>query len=201
MTAEIYLDGTRLECEDETGDSTVKDLVEALEKELGAAGRCIMEMRKNGEVVPEWRTVDVLGERLSGCSELRLTTVSVDDLACEGMEILQEYLRFIAENASSCSEDLRMGRSSAVERFSLIFEGLAEVVKTVEALAGGAGRHGTALFGEDPAVYLRPMIDRLEEVNAARSSGDTVVAADILEYEVVPLVTKMEELFSSGRRA
>lgn len=74
-------------------------------------------------------------------------------------------------------------------------------MKTVEAFTGEAGRHGAAQFGEDPAVYLRPMIDRLEEVNAARASGDTVVAADILEYEVGPLVAKTEELFLSRRQA
>jgi hypothetical protein len=77
--------------------------------------------------------------------------------------------------------------------FSAIFEGLAEVLKTAVALTRGAGRYRIDLFREDPSVFYKPLMERLEELDSARSAKDTVLMADILEYELVPLITGLEE--------
>ncbi len=198
MTTDIYLDGEKLEYEDAGGDSTVKELVEALEKELHGVRRCITEIWVNGENVAEWMSEAVLGKRISEHSELKLKTASVEALALEGIDILHEYIRFIKENITSCSTDLRMGRPSAESLFAAIFEGLVEVLKTAEALTRGAGRYRIDLFKEAPAVFYKPLMERLDELNSARSARDTVLMADILEHELVPLITGMEEKVFTG---
>lgn len=191
MTTEIYLDGVRIEYEDAAGDSTVKDLVDVVEKELLRAGRCIREIWMDGEMAPEWRSETVLGERISKHRELNIKTVSIEALALDGIDIIREYLRFINENIPSCSTDLRMGRPSADKLLAAIFEGLVEVMKTADALNVGAGRCRLDLFGEDPSGCFKLLAERLEELNAARLSGDAVLTGDILEYELVPLITDM----------
>lgn len=193
MTTDIYLDGEKLEYEDTKGDATLKELVEVLEKELHGVRRCITEIWVNGENVAEWMSESVLGKRISEHSELKLKTVQVEALALEGIDMLHEYIRFIKENISSCSADLRMGRPSAESLLSAIFDGLVEVLKTAVALTRGASRYRIDLFREDPAVFYKPLMERLEELDSARSARDTVLMADILEYELVPLITGMEE--------
>lgn len=193
MMTDIYLDGEKIEYEDAGGDSTVKELVEVLEKELHGLRRCVTEIWVNGENVAGRMSETVPGKRISECSELKLKTVPVEALALEGIEILHEYIRFIKENISSCSTDLRMGRPSAGSLFAAIFEGLVEVLKTSVALTGGADRYRIDLFREDPSVFYKPLMERLEELDSARSAKDPVLMADILEYELVPLITGMEE--------
>ena len=49
------------------------------------------------------------------------------------------------------------------------------------------------LFRENPAQYFNPVIRGLEELREARDGRDSVASADILEYELKPLIDDMEE--------
>ncbi|MBI5587671.1 MAG: hypothetical protein HY889_04810 [Deltaproteobacteria bacterium] len=193
MMTDIYLDGKKLDVEDAEGTSTVKELVDALEKELLELRLCIMDMRVNGERLSEWRNDPILHKPISEYSDFRFTTVQVEVLAHGGVETLREYIRFIQDNIPACSTDLRMGRKSAEGLFASVFEGLIEVLKTMDALTKGVGRYDIDLFKQTPAVYCKSLMERLEELNSARSSNDMVLMADILEYELAPLITEMEE--------
>jgi len=199
MTTEIFLDGTKIEYEDAGGDSTVDELIEVLEKELLCAGRCIKEVWIDGAIVTDWRDQSVALDLLSKRSEVKLKTISVDSLATQGVLILHDYLRFINENIPSCTADLRLGRPSAEKLFAAIFEGLVEVLKTADALIGAGGARRIDLFRGDPAVYFKPLMERLEELSEARSSKDMILMADILEHELVPYIVKMEEAVSGVR--
>lgn len=193
MMTEIYLDGKKLDVEDAEGTSTVKELVDALEKELLELRLCIMDMRVNGERLSGWRDDPILHKPISEYSDFRFTTVHVEALGYCGMETLKEYIRYIRDNIPACSTDLRMGRKSAEGLFESIFEGLIEILKTMDALTRGVGRYDIDLFKETPAACCKSIMERLEGLNSARSSNDMVLTADILEYELAPLVAEMEE--------
>lgn len=201
MTTEIYLDGGRLEFEDTAGDSPVRELVELLERELSQLNRCILEVSVDGERVAEWRSDKVLARPLSGCSSLSFTTVPVEKLALDGMDTLREYMGVIRENIVACAMELRMGRPAAGLLMGSVFDGLIEVVRTAEAVAGAGARYGLELFGAGVDRYFGPLAGRLEELDSARTSEDTVAMADILEYEIGPLVTEMEERLFNRRAA
>lgn len=190
---EIYLDGSRLNFEDKGNDSTIGELIEAVERDLTGHRRFVMDLWVDGQKLSEWRGSTVLKTPISGHRDFKLNTASMEAVALEGLDLLQEYIKVTKENVPVCAADLRVGNSRADAVFSAVFEGLVEIVRTADALARGGEKYNMDLFTEDPAVFFGPILRCLEEVRDAREAGDTVLLADILEYELKPFLDGMEE--------
>ncbi|MBI2413323.1 MAG: hypothetical protein HYV24_08950 [Deltaproteobacteria bacterium] len=194
----VYLDNMQVDYEDTGKDSTIRDLVSVLDRELGSLKRFILELAVDGTDAPHgWRSGEVLLKRLSECTEIRLTTTSVDDMAKEGLETVREYINVIGETIKACAKDLRVGSASAAEAsFATVFEGVIEVVKTIDALSQGTLRYNMALFRKRPEEYFGPIHQKLETITKIKKTGDTVLLADVLEYELKPLLEEIgEEVF------
>ncbi|MCC6503599.1 MAG: hypothetical protein IT362_10760 [Deltaproteobacteria bacterium] len=191
--AEVYLDGMRLEFEDRENRSTIRELIDTIEKDLAGLRRFVMELWIDGELLEEWRGSQVLSRPLSIYSDFKLKTASMEEVALEGLDLVQEYLKVTKENIDACVKDLRVGSARADILMSSVFDGFVEIVKTLDALARGGERYRMDLFRESPAQYFNPVIRALEELREARDGRDSVAAADILEYELGPLVDEMED--------
>ncbi|MDP2689844.1 MAG: hypothetical protein Q8P48_07000 [Deltaproteobacteria bacterium] len=188
---DVYIDGIRLDFEDTAGDSTLGDLVLEVEKELKGIRRYVNLLSIDGESIEDWRAV-VLKKAIHASAEVKLQTASFDEVALEGLDTLREYAAVIKENISSCVSSLRRG-SPAGDGFSSVVEGVVEVVKTVDGLLRGGGMYGVALFRKDPDGCCASMIGVLESLKEAGQSRDSVTMADIIEYELAPLVKELEE--------
>lgn len=191
--AEVYLDGVRLEFEDRGSRSTIKELIDAIEKDLTGLRRFVMELWIDGEMLQEWRGSTVLNRPLSIYSDFNLKTASMEEVALEGLDLVQEYLKVTRENLDACISELRVGSGNSDALMSSVFDGFVEIVKTVDALARGGEKYRMDLFRESPAHYFNPVIRGLEALRDARDSRDTVAAADVLEYELRPLLVEMDE--------
>ncbi len=189
---EVYLDGVRLEFEDSGSGSTIKELIETIENDLSGLRRFVMELWIDGEMLQEWRGSRVLNRPLSIYSDYKLKTASMVEVALEGLDLVQEYMKVTRENIDACVNDLRVGNGRADAVMSSVFDGFVEIVKTIDALARGGERYRMDLFRENPAAYFNPVIRGLEELREASDGGDSITAADILEYELKPLLEEME---------
>lgn len=190
---EVYLDGVRLEFEDRGNRSTIKDLIETIEKDLANLRRFVMELWIDGEMLQEWRSSTVLNRPLSIYADFKLKTASMEEVALEGLDLVQEYIKVTKENIDACINDLRVGNGRADALLSSVFDGFVEIVKTLDALARGGEKYRMDLFKENPGAYFNPVIRGLEALREAMEGRDSVAAADILEYELRPLVEEMEE--------
>lgn len=190
---EVYLDGIRLEFEDRSNRSTIKELIDIIEKDLAGLRRFVMELWIDGEMLQEWRDSTVLNRPLSIYSDFKLKTASMEEVALEGLDLVQEYIKVTRENIEACVGDLRVGNGRADAFLSSIFDGFVEIVKTVDALAKGGEKYRMDLFRENPALYFNPVLRGLEALREATEGRDSVAAADILEYELKPLLEEMEE--------
>lgn len=190
---DVYLDGSRLDFEDTGSSSTIGDLIEAVERDLTCHRRFVMELWVDGEKLPEWRGSVVLSKPLSGHTDYKLNTASMEEVALEGLDLLQEYIRHTRENVPICADALRVGGGGAEAAFASIFDGLVEIVRTADALAKGGEKYNMDLFTENPAVFFGPIVKCLEEIKDAKEGGDTVLLADLLEYELQPFLERMEE--------
>jgi len=190
----VYLDNMQIDYEDTGKDSTIRELVSALDKELGSLKRFIFEIAVDGTDAPHgWRGGEVSGRKLSECAEIRLTTTSVEDMAIVGLDTVREYINVIGETIEACVKDLRIGSPSAEAAFSTVFEGVIEVVKTMDALSQGTVRYNMKLFKKKPEEYFSPLHQKLETITNVKKSGDTVLLADVLEYELKPLLEEIKE--------
>lgn len=193
MVPHVYLDGIMLDFEDKGNGSTIGELIEAVENDLTGARRFVMELWVDGERLPEWRGSTVLKRPLAVYNDFKLKTASMEEVALEGLDLLQEYIRVTRENIPLCVSDLRIGGSRSDASFSAIFDGLVEIVKTMDALARGGEKYNMDLFKENPAIFYNAILRCLEGMRQAREGGDTVTLADLLEYEVLPFAEEMEE--------
>lgn len=189
---EVYLDGVRLEFEDTGSSSTIKDLIDTIEKDLSGLRRFVMELWIDGEMLQEWRGSRVLNRPMSIYSDFKLKTASMEEVALEGLDLVQEYMKVTKENIEAAVNDLRVGNGRADAVMSSVFDGFVEIVKTIDALARGGERYRMDLFRENPAAYFNHVIRGLEDLKEAGESRDTITAADILEYELKPLLEEME---------
>ena len=192
VMTEVYLDGVRLEFEDSGSGSTIKELIETIENDLSGLRRFVMELWIDGEMLQEWRGSRVLNRPISIYSDYKLKTASMEEVALEGLDLVQEYMKVTRENIDACVNDLRVGNGRADAVMSSVFDGFVEIVKTIDALARGGERYRMDLFRENPAAYFNPVIRGLEELREASDGGDSITAADILEYELKPLLEEME---------
>lgn len=190
--ADVYLDGAKLDFEDTDNSATIGDLVGALENDLGGSMRCITELWIDHVRLDDWKDVAALKKPLSSCAEIRLVTGSVDQIAFEGASLIREYIKFIKNGISGSVRDLRLGLHGGSTDFVPIFEGLKEIVKTMDALTRTGGR-SSSMFKENPAAYFNPLLSIIERLSSANADQDTILVADILEYDLSSLLVEMED--------
>ncbi len=196
---DIYLDGTLLDYEDVDRDSTIGDLVQAVEKELKPMRSFVFELWVDGEKIEGWRDREIMDNSIYKYREIRLVTTTVDTIAMEGLNIVQEYINLIKRKISGVVKELRSGNIDVEKDISTIFEGLNEIVKTMNSLIEGGTRYGIKIFKENPAPYYAPILEYMEKLRNAFSCGDTVLMADLLEYELLAHLESMERRIFHSR--
>lgn len=188
----VYLDGSRIDFETQGGNATVGELMNAVEEGMKTTRRFVFELWIDGERMEEWRKSDFLEEPISRFTDLDLKTESVETLALEGVDMVQEYVSVIKENIVECVKGLRVGED--VEHLlTSIMEGIVEVVKTTDSLLKGVEKYEIALFKETPIIYYKPLLKYLETIVDAANTADSIALADILEYELSPFLEKIEK--------
>lgn len=189
---DVYIDGKRLDFNDTESNSTISDLIGELEKSLIGLRRFISEIWVDGIKVDNWKSSQAIHKPIAEYKDLNMITVSVEAIALEGLDLVQEYIKLIKDNIGTCVKNIRLGFGDAENEFTEIFEGMIEVVKTMDALTRGGDKYRMALFKENPSIYYKPLLKHLETIRAAKESGDGVLTADILEYELLPFLNEME---------
>jgi len=195
MMTSVYIDGMSLDFEDSEGNSTLGDLVGAVEQEIKSIRRFVDGVSVDGEAMPDWRAAQGMSRPLVGLAEIKLLTASFDEVASDGVVTLMEYSAVIKENIDACSGSLRTGAPAGAE-FTSIVEGVIEVVKTMEMLARGGGAYGVAFFSNDPAACCAALLDCLDGLREAGARADSVSMADILEYELSGALDEVGRIIS-----
>lgn len=193
MMTSVYIDGMSLDFEDREGNSTLGDLVGAIEQEIKPIRRYVDGVCVDGEPLADWRVPQGLGKPLVGFGEVKLRTASFDEVASEGVHTLREYSAVIRKNSEACANSLRMGGPAGAE-FASIVEGVIEVVKTIEMLARGGRAYGVAIFNQDPSHCCSALLGSLEALREAGAKTDSVLMADILEYELTGALAEVEQV-------
>ena len=193
MMTSVYIDGMSLDFEDSEGSSTLGDLVGTIEQEIKPIRRYVDGVCVDGETLAGWRVPQSLGKPLVGFGEVKLRTASFDEVAAEGVDTLREYSAVIRKNSEACANSLRKGGPAGAE-FASIVEGVIEVVKTIEMLARGGGAYGVDIFSQDPSHCCSALLGSLEALREAGAKTDSVLMADILEYELTGALAEVEQV-------
>lgn len=200
VITEVYLDGIRFNFSGAHMGSTIGDLICAVEAHIAPRRRFIMELwldgRNKGLLWQE--SVDIEAP-LKRCRELRLVTAAIDSLVLQGIYTVCEYNDFICDLSAKLRDALRRKTGETDSFLGAIIESTGEMVKAMDLLYKCGLAYEVKVFQENPIKYYKAILINLSELKDARLSLDNVLLADILEYELTPLLKKMEAKVFSRR--
>ncbi len=195
----IFLDETLIDYTDTENNAVVADLVGAIEQEMKSQKRVVSELKVDSEPHLDWRSDEFMARKLSEFKELKFTSSSFDEFAASAVGTLQEYIKVMKENTRASVAVIRRGSGLQPELLLSILDGLVQIMATINELSRGVAVMGIKTFKEDPLIYYSPLLKHMEELEQARSLGDSLVVADILEYEILSMLEDMDQkLFHSG---
>jgi len=191
---DVYLDETMLEIGGVSKTSTVGDVIEAVEADLRPYRRFIQELWVDGSNTGVgWKDANAIKEPVDKYDELKLFTGDVDPVVLKGIYTVREYVDFIGELINDTSSALRRGAGEVDNLLGAIIESTGEVVKTMDSLYRCGLSYGIEIFKENPITSYEAILRNMSCLKDARLSRDNILLADILEYELAPLLTNMEE--------
>jgi len=191
---DVYLDETRLELGGVSPASTVGDVVEAVEADLKPFRRFVQELWVDGTNKGEsWMEAVAINEPVEMFDEVKLFTGDIAPLILRGICTVSEYIEFISELIEQTSKILRRGGVDVDKRLGAIIESTGEVIKTMDSLYRSGISYDIDIFRENPIESYEAILKSISGLRDARISCDYALLADMLEHELAPTLTEMEE--------
>lgn len=176
---------------------TWADLLTDVDRQLDGRGRVLTEVVFDGVGEPTYREPGSLARRLSTIGRIDLSTATPDALL---RDCFRESAQSVRALMAECAGAARLLRTADVRRAYEHLAALATalgqlilLIRTLEGLdaAGDDGGTRTRL------AELAQFGELLESVMSAQSSRDHFAVADILEYDLTPLLHAWETRFDA----
>lgn len=133
---------------------------------------------------------DLEAVRWGEFERLELTTGTTSDLARQGLEQSQLLVNGIIEQVGRCAAALRQGEKQRFQQmFVAVIDDLLAFLRFLALVQACVGKRQEVLerFGQR-------LQERVDELLKVQQQGDSVLMADMLEYEMVPLFAGWEGL-------
>jgi hypothetical protein len=177
-------------------------LLDAVDRHVAPTGEIVAAVRFDGVDEPGFRDDAVLGLVLGSELIVEIETLHPDDLLGN---VLDEASRSLPAVAASAIELAGVLRGAHVESAARGIGQLAETIGSlVQLVAAAASARGLALetlaTADGPAMPLLRALDaQLPPLLEAQHAGDWITVADILEYDVAPLMPRFEAVIDRLR--
>jgi len=172
----LWLNGEEVTLDVEPG-TPVRQLVEQQVSELLPADEIVCEIKVDG------RSCDIERARWGEFARLDLTTGAPRVLLRQGLEQSDELVAQICQRFHSCAGNLRQGRQDEFRRqFVTVIDELLDFLRFLALTQAFLGRRQEVM-----QQFEKRLQERVDELMQVQQSGDTVLMADLLEYEMVPL--------------
>ena len=197
----IFINATPRELE--ATPATWGDLLDRLDAEAARDGVVLSAARFDGVDEPSFREPAVAGRALADLSRIDVEMAAPGELLRDCLSAAIEPLEEAAASALALSAEYRQCDVSAGHT-GLVQLGarLGEVATLVGLLDGRLGIDIAQVDAGHPAERQLQTLDAvLQSVVAAQESLDWLTVADILEYDLEPLIRQWTELFRTLTRA
>jgi hypothetical protein len=177
-------------------------LLDAVDRHVAPTGEIVAAVRFDGVDEPSFRDDAVLGLVLGSELIVEIDTLHPNDLLGE---ILNEASRSLPAVAASARELAGVLRGANVDSAARGIGQLADAIgKLVQLVVAAATARGVAIetleTREGPAMPLLRALDaQLTPLLDAQRAGDWITIADVLEYDIAPLMPRFEAVIDSLR--
>lgn len=195
---EILVDHERVEFEPSKARNLEEVIIKLMADKI-QANNVITAVRLNGEFYSEKVPHDASKVPIRDIRTLEIETMSLEEVAWHFLIQSARQLDLLKENAKQVSELFRVAdQSEANEQYAAFLESLRlfiQMLNEVQAIlnldfAPIAYKDGTI---ETKVEALLNLIDRMHKV---QEEEDWVMLADLLEYELVPLLEEWKSILS-----
>lgn len=183
----VYVDGTQVDMSDIPVE-TVADVIGMIAKDLDSSRR-VVRVSVDGE--------DITGvserhlETISAMSKFEITTAKATEFAAEVLESLSEFRNSLIKELEKTAEEFRSGSFEKSNEFlARCVDGLSVLLKTTMSVAGLLQLQLSQVKAGDKDLEAssRKINQVLEEMIEAQTNRDGILIADLIEYELNPLI-------------
>ncbi len=184
---DVVVDGNVVQVPVE-GEDTVGDIVGRIASNLDKRRR-VVGVRVNGE--------DITGvaehhlAKAENLQRMEVTTGLAGDLAVQTLESIEEFRKALMLELNSASEQYRLGNvTGSNDLFVRCLDGLQILLRTTHSVATLLEKKGDEISTGE--MTLDSATDRLsqllDELIDAQRNQDSILIADLIEYELQPLL-------------
>ncbi len=171
-----------------TGEETVGDAIGLVAQDLDE-DRCVIAINLDGE--------DITGlpdrhmRSASDCKRVEMSTGPVSRLAMETLESIVGFNDVLMKEMIHAAEEFRLGGvESSNNLFLRCLDGLQVLLKTTLSVGNLLKLKGEEIPAGDTNLdeTTKKFSSLLDEIISAQRSQDTILIADLIEYEMIPLL-------------
>ena len=181
-----------------TGLKTWGELLDGLEQGEGAARIVVTGVRFDGVEEPSFREGPMLARGLESSQAIDVETCAVGELVASTITVAREGLGPLADAARETADKFRnrdlAGANQELAELAVTLKTLGNITAAVRDQTMVLSSAGSQGLGTDFFTELGRALESLVE---ASTSQDWILVADLLEYEMPPLLVRWNELLSS----
>lgn len=177
-------------------------LLDAVDRHVAPTGEIVGAVRFDGVDEPGFRDEAVLGLILGSEVIVEIETLHPNDLLGSVLDEASRSLPAIAASACELAGVLRGAQvESAARGIGQLAETIGNLVQLVVAAANARGLALETLETTDgPAMpILRALDAQLTPLLEGQQAGDWITVADVLEYDIAPLMPRFDAVIDSLR--
>ncbi|MDH4233240.1 MAG: hypothetical protein OEW04_14575 [Nitrospirota bacterium] len=179
------------------GLSTVGDLLEKVRLEKFSQKEFISKMEIDGEVVEDRKQDVILGKQLSEVDLISISTDTPVTVSLRTLNKVDDFLASISQLVEESADKFRLeDESVANQHFLQVVEALqtfVEILSKVKVLNNmdfAEITHGSSPVNKREEALLNVFAS----IHDVQKNRDWVGMADVLEYELVPIITDWKEI-------
>lgn len=182
------------------GEANLEDLLVKLSKTSLPKDHLISSVNVNGKLYTELYPGQSREIPISKISDLQLTTVSLREFAEASVKDAPSIINRIAEHCRATAESFRLyDEVEANQKYADLLEALRMLVHFIDNVRNVLNWNFTSMNYQGDPVSVRwdRFMQLVNELKTAQEDGDWLMLADLIEYEIIPLLEDWSGIFTA----
>jgi hypothetical protein len=180
------------------------ELLDRLDRSAAGQGQVLTAVRFDGVDQPSFRDQDVASRPLNSLLVVEADSMTPADLLCQSVNEAVAAARALAAGAERVGEAFRgLDVARANEDLQELAQGIGTLVSIAQALSQAVGipLDSFSRNGRAAGEMIAALSSQTHELIQARESGDWITVADIIEYDLAPLLQEWPGVLEALRES